>query len=475
MFRNLVRVLRSRRLAAGLIIALAAYIIVATLVPRGAPSDRAILEWAAAHPVAESVAGPVGMHRGYTSPAFVALLLTLALSISACAVERTRYAVLLLRRARHGSSAAEERIRSRPQSVYPLRDGVEPCAGLQDVADGLGRLRLRVDVEGPVLRARAGIVGPFSSAVFHWSILALMLVAAAGQATRAEGSMALPVGQRVKDVRSNYLQASEGPLFGGRYTGMELSASDLVRHHVVGGVDHGAAPVVTVFEDGARVASGRIYPNSPLKAGPLLINNFESDFGPAVTVALDHGPVGGIERGVLMFIRSADTSSGTLPRTISSDPGQAAARVDVRMQVIVMRSPRAGADRSQPSRAVVETSVAGAGRFGPLRTLRVGESMELAPGVVLRLLRVSDWVQIRVVNDWSVPALYAMLGVAIVALGVAVLVPVRRVVAVMVETGGGWSLHAETWHSGRDPLFRGRVEDVVRTLVGETERHDPER
>jgi hypothetical protein len=79
---------------------------------------------------------------------------------------------------------------------------------------------------------------------------------------------------------------------------------------------------------------------------------------------------------------------------------------------------------------------------------------------------VKDWVRVSVANDWSVAPIYALFCVAIAALAVAVIVPARRVAVMLVETEAGWSLHADTWHSRKDPTFRTRVEHVLREAAG---------
>jgi hypothetical protein len=304
----------------------------------------------------------------------------------------------------------------------------------------------------------------FGSPVFHWSIVALMLVAAAGQATRAEGFVGLPVGERVADVRANYLQITEGPLFGERFTGVEFQAEDIVRNFTLGNVDYGPSPIVTAFRDRTQVASGRVYPNSPLRVGSLLVHM--ADFGPAATLGLESAGGAEVGRHTVLLDRSTETSSGTGPKALSFSGGTDVLPIDARVQVVVIRTPVGATPTPQASRAIVETSTAGSGVFGPPVTLTVGEFLTLTGGARLRLADVKDWARVSVTNDWSVTPLYVLFCIATIALAAAVLVPARRASVMLVEGDEGWSLHVATWHSRGDPMFRERVLRVVREAMG---------
>lgn len=462
--RRFLRALRSRRLAVSLIAFLAVYSIIGTLVPRGLPDEPAVRAWASAHPLLEAVIGPLGLHRAYTSPLFLTFALLLAACTVACAIERTNRARTVARGMREPSEGMLERLRNRPQADSVVAEGIEPRAALAETAVGLERLGLRVRRGPNLVEGLAGGWGVSGSPLFHWSIVALMLVAAAGQATRAEGFLGLPLGERVADERASYLQITEGPLFGQRFTGVEFVASDLVRGYRVGGVDFGPAPVVTASRDGVRLAAGRVYPNSPLRVGSLLVHM--ADVGPAAVVALESAGGAEIGRTTLLLDRSSETSSGTRPSRFSFVGGAGAPPIDARIQVIVHRTPAAGPTEPLISRAIVETSAAGSGSFGTPLTLVVGEFLPLPGGRRLRLVDVKDWVRVSVANDWSIAPLYALFGTAIVGLALAVLVPARRASVLLVEDEEGWSLHVGTWHARRDPAFRRRVEDAVRKAAG---------
>jgi cytochrome c biogenesis protein len=458
------RLLQSRRLAVSLIVSLAAYGIVGTLVPRGAPADSAVRSWADAYPVLESVASPLGLHRAYSSPLFLTFAVLLAACTGACAVERTRRALRIAREMRESSEGALRHLRTRPQVAVCAVSGTDSQTALATAEAGIRTTGLRVHRRAEVVEALSGGWGVFGSPLFHWAIVALMVAAAAGQATRAEGFIGLPIGERVSDSRSNYLQITEGPLFGSRFTGVEFVATDLVHEFSYGGVDFGPSPVITAYSGRVEVASVRVRPNSPLRVGALLVHM--ADFAPAAVWAAESPGGAEVSRATLLLHRSDESSSGTLPQVVSFAPSPGAAPIDARIQVVIRKGSLTASGTPWVSRAIVETATAGSGAFGPPVTVAVGEFMPLPDGGRLRLAEVKDWVRVSVANDWSVTPLYILFCVAIAALAVAVLVPARRVVVMLVETESGWSLHADTWHSRGDPTFRTRVEQVLREAAG---------
>jgi hypothetical protein len=465
---SVVRTLRSRRLAVALITALAAYTIVSTLVPQGEAADPAVREWAQARPAVESVVTALGLHHAYATPAFLALVGLLALATAACAWERTRRADRTMRSAGILSESLLERLTRRPETSAVVPPGADPLTALEKAAEGLERMGLRVRRRPGSVDGRAGMAGVWGSPLFHWSLVALMLVAGAGQVTRSEGFLALPLGERVADAHTSYLQVTDGALFGERHTGIEFVASKLDRHYVADGVDFGATPFITAYEGGVEVAAGWVHPNDPLRIGSLMVHM--ADFGPAVTLALESTGGAEISRETFTLDRSGQTSSGTTPQEFTLSGGPGAPAVKVRAQVLVWDGSAEGTLQTQVSRAILETSTVGSGAFGPPVVVAAGEALDLPGGQRLRVVRVGDWVRVSLANDWSVPFIYSLLLIATVALGVAVLVAARRASVLLVEDDDGvWSLHAGTWHSRTDPGFRTRVAGIVRDAANAQE------
>lgn len=463
--RRAVSFLRSRRLAVCLIGLVAIYGILGTLVPQGPLADEKVREWVAAHPAAETVAAPLGMHRAYSTPFFLGLILLLAASTTACAIERTSRATRLRRSIRANPSAVVlDRLRQRPEETIPLASSEPPAAQLSRVAATLRDNGMKVDNGDSWVTGRAGLIGLAGSPVFHWSLVVLMFVAAAGQATRAEGFLALPLEQRVAEVHENYLQIVEGPLFGERHTGLEFEMTELDRDYVKDEVDFGVSPFIKLYRDSELMTEGWVHPNSPLQVGSLMVHMVA--FGPSVTLAVEATGGPEIARETFTLDISTETSSGSVAQVFDLTDNSGASGLVARVQVLT----RAAADWSaSESRALLETSAVGAPDFGPAVIVPEGSTLELPGGGRLRVVEVTDWARVSVANDWSVPYVYASLILATLGLAVAVLVPARRVSVLLVEEGEARFLHVGTWHEKRDPEFKRRVVGAVVAAVTEPE------
>lgn len=459
--RRAVSFLRSRRLAVALIGLVAVYGILGTLVPQGLPADSKVVEWAAAHPTAEAIVVPLGMHQAYSAPFFLGLVLLLAASTTACAVERTRRANRLKRSIRGNPSAALlDKLRRRPEETIRVVSS-EPSEVLISRVSGVLQERgMKTATSDDWVTGQAGLIGLAGSPVFHWSLVLLMVFAAAGQATRAEGFMALPLGQRVAEVHENYLQIVEGPLFGERHTGLEFEMTQLDRDFIKDEVDFGTSPYIKVYRDSELVTEGWVHSNNPLQVGSLMVHM--AALGPSVTLAVEATGGPEIARETFTLDLSTDTSTGSVPQVFDLTDGSGASGLVARVQVLTRAS--AGWSATE-SRALLETSAVGADDFGPAVTVPEGSTFELPGGGRLRVVEITDWARVSVANDWSVPFIYGLLVLAILGLAVAVLMPARRVTALLVEDDEGRFLHVGTWHDKRDPEFKRRVLAAVAAVT----------
>lgn len=462
---RIVTLLRSRKLAVTLIALVALYGILGTLVPRGTPQSAVVAEWAAAHPVAASVAEPLGMYRAFTSPAFLALAVLLAASTTACAFERTRRALRLSRSLRaRPSDALIERLAKRPEASIPVSSDLDADTLMDSVRERLGKRGLNVSIHDGLASGRAGLAGLAGSPLFHWSLVLLMFVTAAGQATRAEGFLGLPLGERVADVHESYLQIVEGPFFSENHSGVVLEMSEMNRDFVKDGTDYGPSPYIRAYRDSVLVQEGWVHPNSPLRVGALMIHM--AAFGPAATLSVESTGGAEIARTTFTLDLSTDTSSGTVPQVFDLTTAQGQAGLTARIQVLTKAA--AGASPTE-ARALIETKTVEAAEFGPPVTVPVDSTIDLPGGGRLRVVSVTDWARVSVANDWSVPFIYVLLMLAILGLAVAVLVPARRVSVLLVETDEGRFLNIGTWHDKRDPTFKKQMIDAVELAAGAQE------
>ena len=436
--------LRSPRLAIALIVGFVLYAIMATLISQG--------NW----------------ETPYGKPFFLVLVCLLAISSAACAWERTQRAWRVVRSSRVLSDVARERLGSRPEFSVRIEQDADERGALSAAADGLAREGIRVRGDSSVVDGVSGLNNMWGSPVFHWALVVLMLVVVIGRATRSEGFLGLPVGERVADVHNSYLQVADGSLFGEHHSRVELLVSRVERKYVEDGIVYGPTPFMTAYRDGVAVASGWVRPNRPLITGALMVHMVA--LGPAVTVSAETPQGAQTASETLLFERSASTSSGSAPQVIRAFAATGEEPIKVRVQVII-RKPGSPFGDAKVSRAIIETASASAASFGPPVVVPEGDTIDLGQGRRMRVVDVKDWVRVSVANDWSVNVIYAMLVIAILGLGVAVLVSTRRVSILLVRDADGcWALQGSTWHSQRNPSFAGQVAEIVREAVN-TQEH----
>jgi cytochrome c biogenesis protein ResB len=223
---SLGRVLRSRRLALWLILVLIAYAILGTLVPQASVGGGAsVAAWQAAHPVLALLTRLLGLHQAYSSPLFLGIIVVLACSTAACALERTAVSWRAMRRAGTISEGMLRRLRERPKLAFPVSG--DSADVLADVEGGLRRLHLRSRRGPKLLEASGGRFGLLGSPVFHVMLALLFVVIALGRLTRAEGFIGVPLDSSMRDTKASYGRLTEGPLYLG-HTGYRIAASDLI-------------------------------------------------------------------------------------------------------------------------------------------------------------------------------------------------------------------------------------------------------
>lgn len=453
--------LRSRRVAVALIVSVASYVFVGTLIPQPSLGEAEWAKWETAHPTLARVVVSAGMRDPYATPVFFGLVGLLTLSTAVCAVERTRNAARTYRRADAASASQLQRLRQQPAIAVPLVPVVPADEALERVAAEFARDRLRVQVREGLVEAHGGRLGVVGSPVFHWSLVAIAIVLAAGVATRSEGALDLPLGVPVIEKHDAYYHLEEGPLFGERHTGLTLVASDLVYNLVADGVGVGPAPVVTLLDSGSAVASQRVYPNNPLRYGPLLLHLKEYGLAADLVAVGPKGEATAAER--ILFQFSRDTTSGTLAQELGLSQAGASSPLAVRVEVPVDRDASGAVLGRVPRdpRLLVAVGDPATGSWEPTVSLALGQAVPLPGGSSLRFGGIDNWVRVTVANDWSVPWLYALFGLACLSLGVALFVPPRGARVLLVSSDGAAALHVAVWHSRRDTAFTDAVHAAV--------------
>jgi len=428
------------------------YVIVPTVIPIGPADDPEVLRWAAEHPAAERIVAATGMHQPYTTPWFIAAAALLTASTAVCALERTRMSLKQWRRAGVMSESLARRLRAEPTLSIPV-----PASGpatedevLDAAAQGLAAARLRV-TRGPVVCAawgnRFGLLG---SPVFHWALVLLFVVAAAGQLTRFEGILGIGVGGLERtDARENYLQVEPGPLFFDRFTGVRLKAPKADESLVVGGIDRGWTPRVQVLVGDRVVKEQWVHPNYPLRWGWLLVHREDPE--PLLVAELSSGEQ--TRTAELFFRRGADGKILPLVQQLSTTQ----ASYDVRFE------PREG------RRIAVKVRTEGATEFSGEQVVGMGEVARLPQGMSLTPKRIGVYAPLRVQNDWSVWFIYAAFVLGSLAAAVAVFFPPRMVWAAVSSGPDGLALNVVTSQRKMDPGFPGMLRRHLSAAVGAAE------
>jgi cytochrome c biogenesis protein len=466
----MVRFLGSARLATWLLVVVGVWSMLGSLVPQGVPLESAVKAWAASNPLAESVVNAIGLHQAFSSPFFLACVLVLGLCTALCAWRRTKAAIGKGRTLRQAAAAAADR-----QSLTEVHDlGIEcdPALNGEEVlslASGtLERLGIKTKRRDEVLAAVSSPWSVWGSPVFHWALLALILTLAGGQLLRAHGLMGVAVGQTKADAPDSYGVVSSGPLYDWGSVHRSIRVDALEPAFVSDGIDRGPTPTVSLIDGAGNViVKQRVYPNMTLKSGSLTI--YPVTYGLSTT--LSTVTTTGVETGreVLLVDFSDEATVGTVPLDylkLSDKAGNlrytisATVPLDRRGDAFVQAVP------AQPTARVVVS--APDGKPVLIGTISPGERIAL-PGATgsLQLDDVGYYARLQVVDDWSIPLLYAGLFVALAGLTLAVVARQQIVLVTVVEGPDGVKLVAKVRLWRNSSSSRSEIEtELTRALSG---------
>lgn len=452
---RLLALLRSRRLAIWLLLACVAWAVAGSAVPQlSRDGASSVAEWRVDHPVLAVPVGALGLHAAWTAPVFLAAMTLLAVSTGACAFERTRWA---WRAIRAGSQLTESRravLRENPALSVETGDlGIG--ASLEAAEAVLRRWGYRVETSGgDALAAMKGRHGPLGSPVFHWSLTALFVVVALGTLTRSEGLMGVPVGGQLPNRAEEYGRLERGPLYSDRYAGLVIAVTEMASGQVRDGVTIGSIPRVRLLAGETVVAEQDVYANSPLRYGSLMVHLNGEGLVAFVGMTAPDGTVLPVRRAYFDVDPSRSSGFSQAKFTYTGTNG--------RMDVVLEPSPRASDDEA-PKVAVAFTGPSGESTsvVVPVDTpvdTAAGTLVVRDPGVYARL---------SVVDDASVYPIYTLFAVGLAGLGVAIMMPRRRLwVLAHASAEGDVVLHvmSDSWTS--DGALLVELEDELRAEIG---------
>lgn len=457
--RRMWTLLRSRKVAVWLLFGCAVWVMLGTLFVAVDPEPKGIRALIESNPTLTAAARIVGLDRAFSNPLFLVVLAWLGLSTAACAVERTRWAVVAAKPPVGLSSDLEARLRRSPRVSVPCADE----RALDRVKDHLRASGMKVHATEHAVYAERFRWGVLGSPIFHWALTALFVVVALGQMTRFEGLIGVPVGESAPFAVDTFPVESRGVLYRTVYGDMTIGVSDLRFGYEAGGIDRGEVPEVVLARNGAEVARQLVYANAPLRYRSLLIH--QSDFGvsPKVTLLANDGSVVDTSSLIVDFDRTS--RQGFTAQEFALTGAGGAGEVTVR--VTVVGSPRDIVSGRGTEKA--RLSAKATGRDGAViasKVLSPGEALEL-PGGSLRYDGLGYYARLSVADDWSIYPIYVLFFLATAGIAVAVLAP-KRTAWVLLDRGAGGSceLHAIFKHDRGDPVFEDMVVAALHAAAG---------
>lgn len=455
---RLMRLARSPRVAIALILGIGLYAGAVTIVPQQSLLPVEHAQWLESD---SPLVGPLvalGLDRAYTNPLFLMLAAALAFSTAVCSWDRTKASLRLWR----GRGTVTQSLATRLAAGTPLATVPDGAGSAQEVVgEAMSALGMRRRAGVSLTYAERGAIGLFGSPLFHWALVALIIVVALGQLTRWEGLIGVAQGASTEESAQSYGKLDQGPL-PAPHTGWQLMVTDVDEDMEKGDVHYGVVPTVAVMSGREVLAEAPVYPNNPLREGPLLIHL--SDHGLAVRVeVLDaEGRSQGSSSRLVDF--DDTTESGTVPSGF--DVSEAGSRIASISVEVPARDRNGMLPRLLPPNPVAAVSADLSDGSHVSQRLARGEEMQLAQGWKLKVSDISYYARLSVVRDWSVPWIYALLLVATVGLVLAILVPYRAVWLRLDESADGVAVRAVAVQHRRDAYFREAIVAALEQAAG---------
>lgn len=434
-WRKSVAFLVSAPLVVGLFVFVGVWSLAATFVAQGVASSNQVAAWARAYPAIEPVAGFLGLHRAFTSHLFLAAVCLLAVSTAICSWRRTRVAIARARRLRAAASVDARSIAETHDLEFECAAGLTDSEVLSIASATLQKLGIKTRrSEDGVLRAVSRPWTIWGSTVFHWALVLLIATVLVGQLMRSEGDVSLAVGQTKPNEPASYSQLYSGPLhsWAGEHRSIRLDAFE--PDYKTGGIDRGAVPTVSLLDAAGKVlVKQRVYQNMMLHDGSLAIN--APGLGLAVHIAFLDAAGAEVGRSILYVGFSQTAKGGTVPVSeILNSDSSGKTKMALYATVPLEGSPGHYNEwiPRPPRVRVVVASGNGPALFD--RTVASGQTLDLPGAGVIKVLGVGWHSRLSIVDDPTIPLLYAAMIIAMIGLAVVALAR-QRVVLATVVTG----------------------------------------
>ena len=485
-----------------LLAALGVLSLVATVVPQEPNVPGTVSSWRAGtegpgRAVATLLDG-LGAFDMYGAPLFLALLMLLFLSLTACLAPRVR---AWWRLTRYGRPPATRHLGSHPeQHTFPTSR--TPAQVESAVRTELRRRRYRMrdrdgqDGDDPDRTDVAGEKGIVSreggSLAFHLSFYVLLIAIVLGQLLGFEGQVGIVEGRAFTDTQLAYWNASPGRWWtGDDHTGFTLELDefhiDWIRDPQFAGTPSLFQSDVTVTGADGTTFSDTVGGNDPLVVDGMKIHQLEWGYAPRVVVEVDGEVV------YDAFLTAIQTNQGYFRSAVKAarpepDVGLGVqlfpTAVDDQGNVVMRRGlPWADAPlllvdlfrgdlRLDRAQNVNELDTAGLELTDAQIPIAVGQTFETGDGVRISFPELRRWVGFQVSNRPT--AGWLLLGAALMLLGlVPALYAYRRRVWIRAERGpdGGTLVTVAGRAFQRPQAFTDEFADLAERL--QTAADDP--
>jgi hypothetical protein len=438
----------------------------ATAIPQGGSSDPLVAAWASQYPLIAPLVRIVGLHQAFSSPVFAALVVALFFCTALCAWRRTRVAVHRGRALRKAALADQQSVAESHDLEILCDPALSKPEVLSIASETLGELDITTKRRGDVLSAVSPSWAVVGSPVFHWALVALIVVIFVSSLQRSEGLMGVAVGQSKPDAPASYGKLQTGPLHDWRGVRRSIRVDAFELQFETGGIKRGPTPTVSVLDGEGRVLqTQRVYPNQQLKSGALSI--YPSTYG--LSAALSMIDSSGAETGHLVQLVdfSETATDGTVPAglsAISDSQGNAELKVAVTVPLDGASGQFDKALPEDPTARVVVTSMDDEALVD--RIVSPGEEVALPTGDSLRVDSIGYYARLQVVDDWSTIPLYACLAAATIGLTIAFMARQQIVLATVIDgpEGARLAVRLRLWRN--ESSSRGAVERELARALG---------
>lgn len=468
--RRAIGFLRSARLATWLLGLVGVWATFGSFIPQGDATNKAVSAWADSYPAFEPAVRFLGLHQAFTSPIFTALVLVLGVATGLCSWDRTKVALSRARRLRTAALADRGTLVEQHDLEVAAAPSLNSSEALTIAAQTLERLGIRTKARDGLL---ASVSTPFSvwgSPVFHWALFALMAVLVLGNLLRADGIMGVAVGETKADAPASYGVVNAGPLHDWSRVHRSVRVDGFDPAYHLGGIDRGPTPTVSLLDGTGRVlVTQRVYPNMVLKSGSLTI--YPADYGLAAHLTLLNAK-GDVTGSSVQLVDFSDTPrDGTIP-VGSVQVSDSSGNPLLEVSVTVPLDRRGGVPVKQvpaaPAARFVVTAPGGATVLD--QVVHPGESVALSSGDTLRLDDIGYYARLSLVDDGSIPLLYAALGVALLGLTLTVAARQQIVLVTVLDGADGVRVAARVRLWRNSSSSRGEIEaELTRALGGPEE------